>query len=262
MIGDDELMALADGELDAEATARLEMALEADPELRARFERQRHVRTLMAASFDPVLDEPVPSALSDAVARSRSATEPKAGTLVDLAAMRAARAAAAAQRPTPARPHRAWGYGLAAAGVAALALIMLRPVGLPGAPAPSAGLVKLAAGDMTAAGPLARGLDRDLASTPDPKGRIHVGLTFRDHNRHWCRTFTAAPDRLAGLACREGGAWRVEVLQSVSPPSGGEGFRVAASGAPAAVQATVDQSIVGDAADATAERRARDSGWR
>ena len=107
---------------------------------------------------------------------------------------------------------------------------------------------------------LIRVLDDRLASEgPDSDGRA-VGVTFQDGEQRWCRTFQAANAGLAGLACREGDGWAVRVLAPLGA-AGGE-VRTASSDTPEPVLAAVDAAIVGQAADALAEARARDAGWR
>ena len=65
---------------------------------------------------------------------------------------------------------------------------------------------------------------------------------------------------MAGLACRQGDGWAVRVLAPLGA-TGGE-VRSASSDTPEAVLAAVDAAIAGESADADAEMRARDAGWR
>ena len=59
---------------------------------------------------------------------------------------------------------------------------------------------------------------------------------------------------------RDGGAWR---LQALAPAAASTGeLRTASSDTPALVLQAVDAAIAGDVADAAAEHRARDGGWR
>ena len=70
------------------------------------------------------------------------------------------------------------------------------------------------AGELVAAGALARGLQEQLASVPDSAGTVAVGMTFRDHDGHYCRSFVIEDAQvLAGLACRQpDGRWQVPVV--------------------------------------------------
>jgi len=97
------------------------------------------------------------------------------------------------------------------------------------------------------------------ADGPDREGRA-VGLTFRDGDDRWCRTFRSGQAGMAGLACREDDRWTIRALA----PAGADGgdLRTAAADIPAPVLAAVDAAIAGETLDAAAEVRARDAGWR
>jgi hypothetical protein len=118
---------------------------------------------------------------------------------------------------------------------------------------------RLAVGsDVPARTALARTLDHGLATESGP---VRIGVTFRGADGRWCRTFKSAPDRLAGLACRDRGEWR---LLTAATWAGAQDptYRTAGSDTPASVLAAVDATISGEAADAAQERVARDAGWR
>lgn len=107
---------------------------------------------------------------------------------------------------------------------------------------------------------LLRVLDRGLAGDgADAAGRA-VGLTFRDADGRWCRTFQAGAAGVAGLACRQGDDWRMRALAPFQA-SGAE-VRTAGADTPEPVLAAVDALIAGETLDAAAEARARDAGWR
>ena len=107
---------------------------------------------------------------------------------------------------------------------------------------------------------LVRVLDRGLAADrADGEGRA-VGLTFRDADGRWCRTFQAGEAGVAGLACRTGDDWRMQALAPFHA-SGAE-VRTAGADTPPAVLAAVDALIAGETLDAADEARARDGGWR
>jgi hypothetical protein len=105
--------------------------------------------------------------------------------------------------------------------------------------------------------PLERGLSTQLAADQGP---IRIGLTFRDKAGRWCRTYRSAPDRLAGLACRDDGRWRTQVAVAFDPAA--TTYRTAGSETPAPVLAAVDALRAGEPLDAAAEKSARDKGWR
>lgn len=144
----------------------------------------------------------------------------------------------------------AWG-GLAAAAFVAGVLVapMTQPQGFVVAPDGKVG-----------DGDLVRVLETRLAGQgADADGRA-VGLTFRDGDGRWCRTFRAADDGVAGLACREGDGWSLAALAPA--PAAGPEVRTAAVDMPQVVLDAVDARIAGTTLDAGAEQRARDGGWR
>lgn len=194
-------------------------------------ELQRRV----AAAFQDVMREPVPERLSSLLAR---------GQVHDLASERAKRASSARIRLT-------WAQ---LGGMAAAVLVGIG-VGWQLAPRGDA-LVALRDGAPVAAAGLARALDTQLAG--ERGAGTAVQLSFVDRGGRYCRTFTAS--RLAGLACRENGAWSVLAAAQADAAQAG-GMRQAASGLPQAVLDAVDARISGNALDATAERQARDRGW-
>jgi hypothetical protein len=91
---------------------------------------------------------------------------------------------------------------------------------------------------------------------------VSIGLSFRDHDGRWCRTFALAgtPSR-AGMACRDADRrWQLSHL--VDAGAADAGLRQAATAMPPAVLVAVDARIAGEPLDAEQERRARDGGWR
>jgi len=144
-------------------------------------------------------------------------------------------------------------------GAAAACFVLGLTVGWLGQGRTPEGFAVAADGSIADAG-LVRVLDRGLAAEGTDAGGRAVGLTFRDADGRWCRTFQAGDAGVAGLACRAGEDWRMQALAPFQP-SGGE-VRTASADTPAAVLAAVDALIAGDTLDAAAETRARDAGWR
>ena len=118
-------------------------------------------------------------------------------------------------------------------------------------------------GGLIAQGPLAAGLERQLASTQDPHAPLKVGVSFQASDGRYCRTFVwAQGGPMAGLACRDPGGWRVTMaMQAALPSAAAGGYQTAADATPAPVLEVVDQTIRGQPLDATAEVEARDEGW-
>jgi hypothetical protein len=239
-ISDEVLMAYADGELDGAAREDVQRALALDPALARRVERQAALRERVQAAYRPLLAEPLPERLLRAAQRAPAAESPG---VVDLAGARAARSA-----------RRGWTWahwgGMAASVLLGLVLGRLVPFGADAAP------FETLDGRLVARGALARALSQQPAGVTG--GQVALQLTFVDATGVYCRTFTSA--ELAGLACRDGARWTLQVLARAEPTAAA-GLRQAAAALPAAVLDAVDQRIDGAALDAPAERAAIDRGW-
>src|SRR2546430_2463757 len=118
-------------------------------------------------------------------------------------------------------------------------------------------------GEMLAGGALARALTAELASNRTPGSPVEIGVSFRARDGGYCRSFQLREEQaLAGVACREHDAWRLEVLapSPAQPPAAG-GYRPAATALPPSVARTLDELRAGEALDASAEAAARAHGW-
>lgn len=236
---DEALMRRVDGEMTAGESARLDADVAGDPALAGRLAAMRSLRDAARAAFPAAVDS-----RDEALARmiaGEASVETKPGLRARLGEAFAPRKAGL------------WA-GLAVAGF--VAGVVLGPAlgggGSGGDLVTRDGVVAEAA--------LVRVLDTGLAADgPDGDGRA-VGLTFRDGQQRWCRTFDHAGAGMAGLACRDGDAWRIEALAR-SGPAGGE-IRMASSETPAAILAAVDAAMAEPALDPTQERTAREAGWR
>ncbi len=113
------------------------------------------------------------------------------------------------------------------------------------------------AGRLVAAAGLEEALYTRLASTPADDGP-RMGLTFRDKGGNVCRTFT--DQAASGLACLEGGDWRIRGL--VQPPEGQDGEYRLAAGTDPNLAAMIDSTIQGEPLDADQEKAVRERGWR
>jgi len=236
---DETLMRRVDGELSPEAGAALDAAAASDPALAARLEALRSLRTLARAAV-PLAPDPRDPALARLIAASGPAKP--AASLIDRLR------AAFAPRHAP-----LW------AGLAAACFVAGLSIGWLGGDRADSGFAVGRDGVLADAG-LIKVLDTRLtADGPDAEGRA-VGLTFRNADGRWCRTFQSGETRVAGLACRDDDGWTMQALAPFSAPAGE--LRTAAADIPAPVLAAVDAAITGDTLDAAAEARARDSNWR
>lgn len=233
MIDDETLYAYLDGELPAEEARRVAAEVAADPALSARLEAQRRLRARLGAAFDPVASAAVPAGI---------AALPGGSNVSGIGAARAASA----------QPQ---GFGLPQWAAMAAALVaglfgghMLTSPQAPGA---------LEGNRLVASAVIANALDTQLASAGAGQGAVQVHLTFRDAGGNICRSFDAPS--VSGVACRENEAWAVRALFAHEAQADGA-YRMAGS-ANAANMAYVDAIMVGEAFDAEAESRARQSGW-
>ncbi len=119
-------------------------------------------------------------------------------------------------------------------------------------------LISARDGALVARGALANALDSQLASTQRAVDAVQIGLTFRNREGSYCRSFLVREAATAGLACREGDEWHIAVTAAAQLPA--EGLRQATS-LPAAVLSAVDERIAGEALDASDEENARLGGW-
>ena len=107
-----------------------------------------------------------------------------------------------------------------------------------------------------AQGQLAGALDQQLAADAGSE----VGISFRDKDGHYCRTFRTRQN-LAGVACHDNGAWQIAAAGKAAPEPNGA-YQPAASAMPDFVRQAVTGMIAGEPLDAAAERKARTAGWR
>ena len=242
---DEMLMAYADGELDLVSRAEIESAMATDPGIQRAVERHRALRSRVQSAYGSVLQEPIPMQLSSLV------TPPVAAPVVDFGARKAARSEA-----QPVAAPKRWALPRWSAMAAAVALGFF--VGMFVMRGPEAPYAESKAG-LVARGELAWALTGQLASD-EGTGAVRIGVSFRDHGGAYCRTFRLQQEaQLAGLACRAGEDWKLQVL-AAAPSQEGE-LRGAAS-MPMAVLRAVDALIEGEPFDAPAEIAARDAGWQ
>ena len=222
-LSDEMLKAYYDGELDLVARAEIEAAIERDPGLGRIAENHRTARAPAPAQLAA---KPVPS-----VQPLQSVAQPAA--------------------PAPQRKLPYW--GLPVAGLA-LGLVVGKFL-LNGNEAPYAE----SESRLVARGELAWALTGQLASDTGARA-VRVGESFRDRSGAYCRTFRLQHEAsFAGLACRLGENWQLQVLTAATPGTIGSHDITAM---PMAVLRAVDAAIDGEPLDAAAEAAARDAGWQ
>jgi hypothetical protein len=226
---DDTLMAYADGELDPAERAAIEQAMRTDPAIAAAVERHRALRADVAAAFAGILDEPVPARLQP----------PAPANVVSLEAVREQR--------------RRWSWPEWGALAATLVVGVLAGRMVPGSGPAIAGN----GNQVVARGELASALDRQVGG--QGKGAVQVGVSFAARDGAYCRGFVMGSS--AGLACREGGQWRIPVLAEAEQKAAG-GYRQAGSALPPPVLDAIDARIADKPLDAAGEEAARARGWQ
>ena len=224
----EQLAAYADGELDDVTAARVRRALEADPELAGNLAQLTELRGLLAARFDPILDEPVPDRLTQPVEA--------AAKVVSLSDVRAAR------QKLWHRPQFRFAAGSAIAASLVVAVLVGGRGGVP------AGYAETQ---------LAAALDNTLSGQTASDG-TKLLLTFRDRNGAACRGY--AGTAASGIACHDERGWK---LEAVGQAGLGQTTQYQQAGsADAAIMAAAQDLAAGPALDAEAETAARKAGWR
>jgi len=236
MVEEEKFFAWLDGELSPDEAARVEAEVAADPDLSKLAAEHRSMTAGLRGAFGAVETQPVPERLQ-MMLRSD-------GNVVSLADARSRRQARLAQ-PL---------WVQAAALAATLAVGVFAGSQFVGG---SSSPVEPRAGRLIASASLDQALSAQLASAPATSGP-RIGLTYRDKSGAVCRTFE---DRAAsGLACREGGDWRIRSLFQGAEGQAAD-YRMASGGDPQLMEA-VDASIDGEPFDAAQEKAAMERGWR
>lgn len=242
-IDDEKLMAYADDELDAAERAEVEAALATDPELARRVAAHRALRARLRASFDPVLAEPVPGRLGATLRAAPQSAPDRTARVLPF------RRSSLGPRPALRALPLAASFVL---GVIAWQLWVQR--------SPSGAIVERD-GKLIASGALERALSAQLASEQPTDAAIRIGVSYRARDGEFCRTFAwRTANAAAGLACRHGNAWQLQVLAQGSAGSGT--YRQAGSTLPEPVLAAVKASLSGEPLDARAEAAARARDWQ
>lgn len=223
---DEQLMAYADGALSADEAARIEAAIAADPALRQQVEAHRALRAAIAQAYGTILAQPPPQRLTDAVERGGPRLLP------------------------------AW-------SAVAAALVVGVSAGIGGWSLGQGGLTG-GAGGLEARGALKAELDDGLTSLPQaPNKLVRVGLSYRTANGY-CRTFSIQNQRpWTGVACRAENGWIIQTALHIAPAAGANtAYRQAASGLPAPLLQTIEDTIIGAPLNADQEAAAKAAGWR
>ena len=222
------LAAYADGELDEITAARVRRAVEDDPALAGELAKLTALRGLLAARFDPILSEPVPTRLHQPIEDTAK--------IVNLGEVRAAR------QSLWQRPQFRFGAG---AAIAASLVVAVLVGGRGGTPQGYADVQLATALDGTLSGQTASDGTRPL-------------ISFRDGSGTVCRGFVASAN--SGIACHDEHGWKLKALGAAGE---NQTTQYKQAGTPdAAIMAAVQDMAAGPALDAAGEEAARKTGWR
>jgi hypothetical protein len=256
---DDRLAAMAcvDGELAPAALAAFEARLAHEPALAAAVARERRLRARLQSAYAASLDEPVPGALLDLLALpAPAANEALPAPISD---------ASRARLPHADRWRWTQWSAIAAALVLGIALGTFGPgTHSAGSSGDALALNVAPDGAITAQGALRDALEQRIAGTVlDPNSKVGVGLSFRDHAKQYCRTFTLDSSS-SGIACRQPEGWVVAHLEHGRNARAGEAgaYRTAASALSPTLLQAIDAMREGDTLDAPAETAARARHWK
>lgn len=254
---DETLIAYADGALDDVTCRAVESAMRRDGSIARRVARLRAAR-------DEVYADQAPSGVE-------LGGHPRHANVVQLAAVRAQRAAQ--QQAARKAAKRQWSW----LEWSALALVMVLGLaagkfGLarwqPGwfsEPAAAPTTVASRNGMLIAQGRLAAALSQQMGGAAPSEGEVRVGLSFLSNEGGYCRSFTLVglSQDLLGIACRNSDEWRIPVLvQNARPLPAPNAYRMAGTEMPTALLEAIDQRIVGGMLDTRAELEALRRNWQ
>lgn len=245
---DEILMAYADGELDEVTRRAVEEAMRKDAALAHRVAQHKAMRANVFAAYAPIADEAVPPRLAQPLRQA---------TVVSLDSVRARREAEQQAARKAARGRR-WSWPEWGALAAMLMVgVLAGHYGMGMLPIERGETVASRDGVLVAQGRLAMALDQQLGGSGGP---VRIGTSFLAQDGAYCRSFMTAQD-MAGLACKQGGAWKVQLaLQNGGKGQQGE-YRQAGAEMPPQVLEAIDQRISGQPLDAKAEQEAVQRKW-
>lgn len=266
-ISDESLMAYADGELSAAERRDIERVLAQAPEMRTRLDAFAGTGRHLSRLFDEAMQSPVPQRLIDTVRSTPIGAKGADVTIVDFAQARAAK--------RNWRVSTAISYAAAACVAFVIAGYGARHLLLDQQHAGSVpfGIAVTEQGQKIAGQDLAAALDTVVSSGEARKHDQGVAVTikpvlsFATATGEYCRQYKvlrAAPQpSFAGVACRDGAAWRIEAHEAFAAKPGADSqIVVAGSDNPASVEAAIDKLISGDVLSVEDEAAALQRNWR
>ena len=260
---DETLMAYVDNEVDSEVRLEIDAAMVGDPALAARIAQQRALVGKLQAAYAPIAAEPIPSRLLDAVRNGDSAQ--LADNVISLKAARASKNGDKNGDKNGTKSASRWSWQMLGGMAASLVIGVI--VGRSGMPGQEAAMVSAQNGQLLARGTLAAALSTQSGGDAVAGGPVKIGLSYAAKSGAYCRAFMLKEGPSAGIACRDNGDWRIQLLtrEQAGNPAGsqvGATYRMAGSAMPDSVLRLVDAEITGEALDAAGERAAIQRGWQ
>ena len=255
---DETLMAYVDMEVDINTRREIDAAIASDPALAARVAEQRALLAQVQAAYAPIAAEPIPTRLLDALRAVEAASGAEKVISFAAAQARKEKEKFAAKSPT-ARP--AWSWQMLGGIAASLVIgVMLGRSGMTG---PDAGMLSAQGGQLLAQGTLAAALNTQASSDASAGAPVKIGLSFAAKSGNYCRAFMLKDGPSAGVACRDNGDWRIQLLsRERAGAQAGANYRMAGSAMPDSILRLVDAEMAGEALDAAGERAAIQQGWK
>ncbi len=240
-VTDEMITAWLDGELSPQQREEIEQAVAASPELGRRVARLSQMNHMLAPAYAATLKAPIPERFEAILARPRASAW-------SLSGLRSVFGSLLEPRP----------LGMAAAalvvGVVAGGLLFSNSAGKPGFETTSDGHL-VANTEMAIS--LASLQSGDAVGSQD----VRVKLSLVDAAGSYCRQFETAGS--AGLACLDGGEWKIETLSPAKTAARQDGQYVMADGAVDPVlAAALERRGVKQVLDRAQEAAAIASGWK
>jgi hypothetical protein len=247
---DELLVAFVDGELDATQCAMVRATLDGNPALCRRADEMRLARDLLREAFPFQPGAAVPAAIDAASKRL---------------AVACARQPRDSRKPSGLRYRRniAIAAGFLLCVLAAASYFIVRPAADQTRPMVTA-LTRIGP-ENPLHGVLESTASAELIKIPGEDAAVRAVLTFRAKDGRFCREFEILDDSgsSTGIACREDGHWRTEVLASggVAAPTGNS-YTPAGGSDEAAVAEVYESLIQGEPLGIEEEARLLADGWR
>lgn len=236
-ITDEMITAWLDGEVSPKDRQAIEAAIAASPELGIRVARLSRADRMLAPAFAETLSAPIPKRFEELLAEPKPAFAGRSlwSRMSDFLAPRPVAIATASLV-----------FGIAVGG-------LLLSHGAAGAAFEADANGQLVANHQMAV---------NLASAQSGgQGALRIRLSMVDDAGHYCRQFETAS--AAGLACLDGGAWKVDTLTPATPAADADGLFVMADGTPdPAIAAALERRGVREVLDRESEASAIAAGWK